>query len=95
MNDVPPRKAAGLEVNEADDGLVVYDPVHDMVHHLNPTAATIFDLCDGTRDADAITVILAEVFGLNAPPHDQALAGLAELADRNLIEWDAQGDDAT
>jgi hypothetical protein len=95
MNDKPPRKAAELEVNEADDGLVVYDPVHDMVHHLNPTAAMIFELCDGTRDADAIAVILAEAFALDAPPHDQALAGLAELAHRDLIGWDAQGDDAT
>jgi hypothetical protein len=95
MNDVLPRKAAELEVNEADDGLVVYDPVHDMVHHLNPTAATIFELCDGRRDADAIAVILAEVYGLDAPPHDQALAGLTELAHRNLIHWDGHGDGAT
>lgn len=89
MSNARPRKAGALEINEADDGLVVYDSAHDMVHHLNPTAALIFELSDGTRDIDAIAVILAEAFGLDAPPHDQALAGLNELADRQLILWEA------
>jgi hypothetical protein len=90
MSDAYPRKVEPLEVNEADDGLVVYDPTHDMVHHLNPSASMIFDLCDGTRDADAIALLLAEAYDLAAPPRDDALAGLRELAGRRLIRWDAQ-----
>ena len=50
MNNANPIRADSLEINEAEDGLVVYDPAEDMVHHLNPSAALIFDLCDGTRD---------------------------------------------
>jgi hypothetical protein len=91
MSDAYPRKAEALEVNEADDGLVVYDPAHDMVHHLNPSASMIFDLCDGTRDAEAIAVILAEAYSLRVPPRTDAIAGLRELADRQLIHWDAHG----
>jgi PqqD family protein of HPr-rel-A system len=72
-------------VNEADDGLVVYDPRRDLVHHLNPTAAVIFDLCDGTRDVAAIASTLAEVFGLDAPPLAETQAGVAELAEQGLI----------
>jgi PqqD family protein of HPr-rel-A system len=72
-------------VNEAEDGLVVYDPARDLVHHLNPTAAVIFDLCDGTRDAAAIAATLAEVFGLDSPPKEAVRAGLAELAEQGLI----------
>jgi hypothetical protein len=88
MRKAAPHKADLLEVNEADDGLVVYDPAHDMVHHLNPSAAMIFDLCDGTRDVEAIAGILGEAYGLDPSPTDQALAALQELADRNLIHWD-------
>ena len=44
----------GLDVNPADDGLVVYVAATDTVHHLNKTAGVIFGLCDGTRDASAI-----------------------------------------
>lgn len=92
MTDTYPLKAEPLEVNEAEDGLVVYDPVHDMVHHLNPSASVIFDLCDGTRDVDAIAQVLAEAYELAAPPRDDAVAGLRELADRDLIRWAGHGD---
>lgn len=95
MSDDYPRKADALEVNEADDGLVVYDPVHDMVHHLNPSAAMIFDLCDGTRDAHAIVQILGEAYNLDAPPQDDAMAGLRELVARQLIVWEGQGETDT
>jgi hypothetical protein len=87
MSDVYPRQAELLEVNEADDGLVVYDPTNDMVHHLNPSAAMIFDLCDGARDDEAIAQILAEAYGLNTPPCDEVVTGLEELAERKLIHW--------
>lgn len=87
MTDPNPRQADSLEVNEAEDGLVVYDPLHDMVHHLNASAAVIFDLCDGTRDADEIARVLAEAWSLESPPTEEARAGLEELAERQLIDW--------
>jgi hypothetical protein len=90
VSNAYPRKAELLEVNEADDGLVVYD----MVHHLNPSASMIFDLCDGTRDLEEIALLLAVAYGLNAPPRDQALAGLQELVDRKLIRWQGHDDAA-
>ncbi len=86
-----PRKVEELEVNEAEDGLVIYDPAHDVVHHLNPTASLIFDLCDGTRDATTIADVLGETFGLDPPPGEEARAALNDLADRALILWPARG----
>jgi len=90
MIDDNPRRLEPLEVNEAEDGLVIYDPARDMVHHLNPSAAVIFDLCDGTRDADTIARVLGEAYGLREPPLEDAIAGLRELADRQLISWETQ-----
>lgn len=84
-----PRKVEGLEVNEAEDGLVVYDPLRDAVHHLNPSASIIFELCDGTRGADAIAAILAEAYNLSSAPTDEALEGLQTLTDKGLIRWDS------
>ena len=73
-------------MNEAEDGLVVYDPARDIVHHLNPTAPrVIFDLCDGTRDVATIASALAEVFDLDAPPREAARVGLEELAEQGLV----------
>jgi hypothetical protein len=89
MNDGYPRKVQRLEVNEADDGLVVYDPATEMVHHLNPSASLIFDLCDGSRDVDGIAELLAEAYGLDAPPRSEVLVGLEELARLSLVTWEA------
>ncbi len=89
MSDANPRRVAGLEINEAEDGLVVYDPAHDMVHHLNPSAAMIFDLCDGSRDLPAIARVLAEAFELVALPLEDIRAGLDDLVERNLVRWEA------
>lgn len=83
-----PIRAESLEVNEAEDGLVVYDSTSGMVHHLNATASVIFDLCDGTHDAEAIAHVVGEAFALEAPPLDETLAGLDDLAGRGLVRWD-------
>lgn len=89
MSDANPRRAEGLEVTEAEDGLVVYDPVHDMVHHLNPSAAVIFDLCDGSRDPQAIAQVMAEAYELSALPLEDTRTGLDDLLEHHLIHWDA------
>jgi hypothetical protein len=42
-----------------DDGYLVYDVAHDRLHRLNPAAALIVELCDGTRTAAALVSDLA------------------------------------
>jgi hypothetical protein len=92
MNLANPIRREGLEIDEAEDGLIVFDPGEDMVHHLNPSAAVIFDLCDGSRDLDAITALLGEIYELATPPREDALVGLRGLAERKLISWEAHED---
>ena len=90
MTEHNPRRRQSLEVNEAEDGLVIYDPASDMVHHLNPSAALIFDLCNGSRDPESIARVVGEVFDIQPPPLEETLAGLRELADQRLITWYVQ-----
>jgi len=92
MDTSNPIRSAGLEVEEAEDGLVVFDPHTETVHHLNPAASVIFDLCDGSRDPDAVAALLAEVYELDVPAEEDAAAGLRELAQRGLIRWQPQED---
>jgi hypothetical protein len=87
-----PIRRNDLEIDEADDGLIVFDPRAEMVHHLNPSAAIIFDLCDGTRDLDAIAALLGEFYELKTPPREDALVGLRGLAERKLIMWQGHED---
>jgi hypothetical protein len=46
----------------------------------------------GGGDVEAIARLLAEAYSLDAPPRDDALDGLEELADRKLIDWQAHDD---
>jgi len=92
MNLSNPIRHDGLEIDEAEDGLIIFDPREDMVHHLNPSAAVIFDLCDGSRDLDAIAALLGEIYELSTPPREDALVGLRGLAERKLISWKAHED---
>jgi hypothetical protein len=80
-----PKIADGLEVHEADEGLIVYQEATDRVHHLNKTAAVIFELCDGTRTDKAIAEVVGEVFGLNEPPEPETMACIATLTQERLI----------
>jgi hypothetical protein len=83
--DSRPAPVAGLDLNPAEDGLVVYVAATDTVHHLNKTASVIFALCDGTRDAAAIAAEVGALFELEGPPLDETRACLADLAAKRLI----------
>jgi hypothetical protein len=83
--DKRPMTVAGLDVNPAEDGLIVYVAATDTVHHLNKTASVVFALCDGTRDAGAIAAEVGVLFKLDEPPLDETVACLSDLAAMRLI----------
>ncbi len=80
-----PRTTVGLEINEAPDGLVVYDTATNQVHYLNPSAAAVFVLATGQNTLEDIAAELQQVFDLPAPPHDTVQACLMDLAERKLV----------
>lgn len=80
------RRIDGLERNEIDDGYFVSDAARGKVHFLNPTAAAVFELCDGAHDAETIARALAAAFGLVTPPRSDVEACLTSLRDEGLIE---------
>ena len=87
MPDRPqnPQTVDGLDVSETEDGLVVYNDATDTVHHLNRTAAVVFGLCDGTRDAGAIAAEVGTLFALDEPPLEEIVGCLDELSATGLI----------
>jgi hypothetical protein len=80
-----PRRVAGLDVNDLDDGMIIFRESTDAVHHLNHTAAFVLELCDGTRTATDIAGLLAEAFGLPEPPVGEAEECLRSLSEQGLI----------
>jgi hypothetical protein len=80
-----PTQASGLDITELDDGLVVFEPTTRRVHHLNSTAAVVFELCTGSNDSSAMADVLATAFELDEPPTDEVLETLATLRRERLI----------
>ena len=80
-----PAVVNGLDINETKDGLIVYEPQRDRVHHLNATAAVVFTLCDGTRDASAIADAVGQAYDLDEPPVVDVDACLDQLREEGLL----------
>jgi hypothetical protein len=80
-----PTKVQGLDINETDDGLIVYQESTDRVHHLNQTAAVVLELCDGTRTVEEIARVVAETFGLSTVPELETRTCIEGLSKERLI----------
>jgi len=85
MTSERPQIAEGLEINEVDDGLIVYQESIERVHHLNPTASVVFQLCDGSRDAGAIAATVGELFGLEDVPDEEVQSCLSRFVREGLV----------
>ncbi len=80
-----PVRAGGLEVHEVDDGLLVYQAQPECVHHLNNTAAVVFELCDGQNTVSDISEQLALVFGLDETPGGMAEKCVTDFRDKGVV----------
>ena len=80
-----PAVVDGLDVNEATDGLIVYEPDRDLVHYLNASASFVFALCDGTQTAADIAALMASAWDLEALPSREVDACIAHLRSERLV----------
>ena len=85
MTDCPERKNK-LEINEADDAFIVYDPELDRVHSLNHTAVFVLELCDGNHTVDEIIEITADAFHLETSPTSEVRDAIASFGEQGLLK---------
>jgi hypothetical protein len=83
-----PMRAQGLELSPMDDGYMIHEEARDRVHYLNPTAAAVWQLCDGVTSVDEIRALLQQYFALDEPPSAEIAQILDQFADEGLIECD-------
>jgi pyrroloquinoline quinone biosynthesis protein D len=82
---IPASRRDELIVQEVENETLVYDLKSHKAHCLNPTAATVWKLCDGRRTAPQIAQKLAEKFG--APvSQDVVLLAVEQLQNLKLLE---------
>lgn len=85
MSAERPRTAEDLEFDEVEDGLIVYQQATERVHHLNRTAAIVFELCDGSHEPAAIATIVGELYGLERAPADAVESCIARFVHEGLV----------
>jgi predicted TPR repeat methyltransferase len=61
-----PTISPAILISPVEDGYVAYDPVQDNLHQLNPMAALLTELCDGSRSVADIQDVVAPLL-----PEDQ------------------------
>ena len=81
-----PRKSLGVyDVVLPDGGLVLFHSQGALILTLNPTAALIWEYCDGTHDVDAIAAQLRDVFPTASDAERDTRSLLATLCETGLI----------
>ena len=61
MSEYKPIANSAILIAPVEGGYVAYDPGSDQLHQLNPAAALIVELCDGSRTPDEIGRLLAPI----------------------------------
>ena len=87
LNSCLPRIKSGVLLAPVEDGYVAYDPVLDHLHHLNPVAALIAELCDGKRTLSDISRIIETLTPSAKQPEIEQW--IQEALDAGLLSLDA------
>jgi len=78
-----PKKSQSLHIETLNDELSVYDWQRQQMHSLNPTAASVFELCDGETSPEQMALKLDA-------PKELIFQSLAELDRAKLLEVEAE-----
>ncbi|HYP24243.1 MAG TPA: HPr-rel-A system PqqD family peptide chaperone [Actinomycetota bacterium] len=82
--DYRPRKRADVLELDMGDGFILYNHDSSLVHHLNPTAAVVWQVLDGAATVEQLADEVADEYGL---PRDNVLVQITSL----IAELDAMG----
>ena len=82
---VPRRREDVLEL-DMGDGLVLYNGDASLVHHLNPSAIIVWQLCDGRSSVSALARDIAAEYELDEAEILEQVGGLiAEFEALDLV----------
>lgn len=81
-----PKYIDGLEINQVEDGFIIYQRERDRVHYLNHTAVLILELCNGRNSPGEIARLVETAFGLADAPEKEVNELLAKLKDEGLTQ---------
>jgi len=85
--DYVPRRRQGVLDIDMGDGFILFDDASSLVHHLNPSATLIWQLCDGTGTVRDLARDIAAEYSLDEPTiRSQVAEVIAEFDALELVE---------
>ena len=85
MNEQP-ILVEDIDINEVEDGYVIYQKEKDKVHYLNKTAVLVLESCTGANTVDGIGAIVKEAYQLPEVPEKEVSDCLDTLFQEGLIK---------
>lgn len=74
-----------IDINEVEDGYVIYQKEKDKVHYLNKTAVLVLESCTGNNTVTDIGAIVKEAYQLPEVPGKEVADCLDTLFQEGLI----------
>jgi pyrroloquinoline quinone biosynthesis protein D len=88
-----PEKAADVLELDMEDGFILFNHDSSLVHHLNPSAAIIWQLCDGSATISELAADVSAEFHVDeGETVKQLVSVIAELDALGLVK-DGAADD--
>lgn len=82
-----PRKRSDVLELDMGDGFILYNHDSSLVHHLNPTAAVVWQVLDGTATVERLADEIADEYGVSVENVAMQVTSLiAELDAMGLVE---------
>jgi hypothetical protein len=81
-----PKIAENIDINEVEDGYVIYQSEKDKVHYLNKTAVLVLEACTGNNSLADITSIVKEAYKLSEDPEKEVADCLNSLIREGLVK---------
>ena len=85
MNEQP-KITDGIDINEVEDGYVIYQKETDKVHYLNKTAVLVLESCTGGNTIANIGAIVKNAYELPEVPEKEVTDCLDTLFQEGLIK---------
>jgi hypothetical protein len=79
------QRAPGIEIGEVTDGFIASCSDGQRIHHLNPSAALILEVCGEATPASDLPELLAAAFELMAPPTEDVELCINEFLKEGLL----------
>lgn len=82
-----PAKVADVLELDMGDGLILFNHDSSLVHHLNPSAALVWQLCDGDASVGQLAREIAQEYGLGGDEvFEQVASVIAEFDALDLVQ---------